>query len=253
MIKKTFTIITLFPNAFNNFLETSIIKKAINKNQIKITMVDIRKFADNIHQQVDDYPYGGGPGMVLQALPVINAILSAKKDDPTAKVILLSPQGQPWMQQLAYSYSQATHNYILVCGHYEGIDARVMAYIDQEISIGDYVLTGGELPAMVIIDSISRLLLDVIKSASHLNDSFSNALLDYPTYTRPVTVLNQQVPEILISGHHQKITQYRHEQALINTYQKRPDLLKKYPLSENDKVIIKQYQKLRQQIKRKGN
>lgn len=241
MTNNQFTIITLFPNAFNDFMQTSIIKRAISKKQITIEIIDIRDFANNKHQQVDDTPYGGGNGMVLQALPVINAINSVKVKHPNARTILLSPQGQPWNQQLAYTYSQKAINYILVCGHYEGIDERIMAYIDEELSIGDYVLTGGELPAMVIIDCITRLIPNVIQHQSHVNDSFNNSLLDYPTYTRPEEVLGMKVPTVLISGHHEKIAQYRHQQALINTYKKRIDLLKKYPLSTADKKIIEAY------------
>lgn len=251
MIKNQFTIITLFPNAFNDFMQTSIIKRAISKKQINIDIVDIRKFADNKHQQVDDAPYGGGNGMVLQAMPVINAINSVKVKNPIAKTILLSPQGQQWNQQLAYQYSQKDINYILVCGHYEGIDERIMPYIDEELSIGDYVLTGGELPAMVIIDCVTRLIPNVIQQQSHLNDSFSNSLLDYPTYTRPEEILGMKVPTVLISGHHEKITQYRHQQALINTYKKRIDLFKKYQLSAKDKIIIKKYKESLKKSKRK--
>lgn len=251
MSKNQFTIVTLFPNAFNDFMQTSIIKRAISKNQINIDIVDIRTFADNKQQQIDDAPYGGGAGMVLQALPVINTINSIKTIHPTAQVILLSPQGQQWNHQLAYSYSQKDINYILVCGHYEGIDERIMAYIDVEISIGDYVLTGGELPAMVMIDCITRLIPDVIVKDSHLNDSFNNWLLDYPTYTRPQVVLGMEVPAILTSGHHEKIAQYRHQQALLNTYKKRKDLLKKYPLSAKDKQIIEQYKLSTKKSRRK--
>ncbi len=250
MIKNQFTIITLFPNAFNDFMQTSIIKRAISKKQISIDIVNIRNFADNKQQQVDDAPYGGGNGMVLQALPVINAINNVKLKHPNAKTILLSPQGQQWNQQLAYQYSQDI-NYILVCGHYEGIDERVMPYIDKELSIGDYVLTGGELPAMVIIDCIIRLIPNVIQHQSHLNDSFNNSLLDYPTYTRPEEVLGMKVPAVLIGGHHEKIAQYRHQQALINTYKKRIDLFKKYQLSTKDKIIIEEYKVSLKKSKRK--
>lgn len=251
MTNKGFTIITLFPNAFNDFMQTSIVKRAIDKGQITIELVDIRNFANNKHQQVDDAPYGGGHGMVLQALPVINAINSIKSRKLNTKVILLSPQGQPWNQQLAYTYSQTDSNYILVCGHYEGIDERIMSYIDEEISIGDYVLTGGELPAMVLIDAMTRLLPDVIQTKSHQNDSFNNNLLDYPTYTRPEVVLGMCVPAVLLSGNHQKIALYRHEQALINTYKKRNDLLKKYAMNAQDKTIIEQYKKRISKLDRK--
>lgn len=251
MVKNQFTIITLFPNAFSDFMQTSIIKRAISKKQISIDIVNIRNFADNKQQQVDDAPYGGGNGMVLQAMPVINAISNVKLKHPNAKTILLSPQGQQWNQQLAYQYSQKDINYILVCGHYEGIDERIMPYIDEELSIGDYVLTGGELPAMVIIDCVTRLIPNVIQHQSHLNDSFNNWLLDYPTYTRPEEVLGMKVPAVLIGGHHEKIAQYRHQQALINTYKKRIDLFKKYQLSAKDKIIIEEYKDSLKKSKRK--
>lgn len=243
MSKKEFIIVTLFPNAFEDFVNTSIIKKAIESGNVNIKTLDIRNYANNKHNHVDDYPYGGGAGMVLKALPVIDAINAAKKMIANAKVILLSPQGKKWQQDLAYQYSSDNNNYILVCGHYEGIDERIMKFIDQEISIGDFVLTGGELPAMVVVDSITRLLDNVITSESHLNESFNNDLLDYPTYTRPEVVLGMKVPDVLLSGHHQNIETYRKEQALINTYNKRPDLYKKLKLSDKEKKMIEKYQK----------
>ena len=244
---KYFKIITLFPVAFNDFINTSIIKRAIAKQEIAITILDIRNFAHNKHHQVDDYPYGGGAGMVLQALPVIEAIEAAKLGLNKPKVILLTPQGKIWNQQLAYEYSKADHDYILVCGHYEGIDERITLFIDEEISIGDYVLTGGEVPTMVLIDSISRLLANVITTDSHLKESFNDNLLDYPSYTRPEIVRDLKVPAVLLSGHHENIKNYRHQQALLNTYKKRPDLLVNYHLTKADKEFLAAFEKQQNQ------
>lgn len=241
MSKKKFTILTLFPQAFNDFINTSIIKRAIQDQKIAVELVNIRDFADDKQKQVDDYPYGGGAGMVLKALPVIKAIEQAKANNADAKVILLSPQGKVWTQDDAFAFAIAPTNYILVCGHYEGIDERVMKFVDQEISIGDYVLTGGEIPAMILIDSISRLVEDVLNRDSIANESHTDNLLDYPTYTRPEVVYEMKVPEVLLSGNHQEIERYRKQQSLINTYKKRIDLFKKHQLTKEEEKIITDY------------
>lgn len=238
---KKFSILTLFPNSFQDFMNTSIIKKAIERKKISVELYDIRQFSNNKHNQVDDYPYGGGAGMVLQALPVIKAIEKAKENNTESLVVLFSPQGKVWNQTQAYQFAKSNNNYIFVCGHYEGIDERIMNFIDLEISIGDYVLTGGELPAMILVDSISRLIDDVINNDSHVNDSLNNNLLDYPTYTRPEEILGMKVPEVLLSGHHKNIEYYRKEQSLINTYEKRPDIFVKHELTKEEKKIIDKY------------
>lgn len=242
MSKKKFTILTLFPQAFNDFISTSIIKRAIVDKKIVIEIINIRDFCDDRNKQVDDYPYGGGPGMVLKALPVIKAIEHAKITNENAKVILLSPQGNVWTQKQAFNYAKATENYIFVCGHYEGIDERIINFIDQEISVGDYVVTGGEIPAMILVDSISRLVEGVINSDSIANESHTDNLLDYPTYTRPEVVYDIKVPEVLLSGNHKEIDLYRKTQSLINTYKKRIDLFNKHQLTKEEEKIIKNYQ-----------
>ena len=217
-------ILTLFPNMFNGFLEESIIKRAININAVYINLINFRDFSKLSNHQVDDTPYGGGRGMVLRCEPIIDALDSVKTND--SKVILLSPQGKTFSEQKALELKNEKH-LILICGHYEGFDERIRSFVDEEISIGDYVLTGGELPAMVITDSIVRLLPDVIKKESYLNDSFMNNLLDYPTYTKPTVFRNLKVPDVLLSGHHENIKKWREEEALKNTKKKRNDLLEK--------------------------
>ena len=217
-------ILTLFPNMFTGFLEESIIKRAININAVNINLVNFRDFSKLSNHQVDDTPYGGGRGMVLRCEPIIDALDSVKTND--SKVILLSPQGKTFDEKKALELKEEKH-LILICGHYEGFDERIRSFVDEEISIGDYVLTGGELPAMVITDSIVRLLPNVIKEESYLNDSFMNNLLDYPTYTKPPVFRNLKVPDVLLSGHHENIKKWREEEAIKNTIKKRNDLLEK--------------------------
>ena len=217
-------ILTLFPNMFTGFLEESIIKRAINIKAVNINLVNFRDFSKLSNHQVDDTPYGGGRGMVLRCEPIIDALDSVKTND--SKVILLSPQGKTFNEKKALELKNEKH-LILICGHYEGFDERIRSFVDEEISIGDYVLTGGELPAMVITDSIVRLLPDVIKKESYLNDSFMNNLLDYPTYTKPPIFRDLKVPDVLLSGHHENIKKWREEEALKNTKKKRNDLLEK--------------------------
>lgn len=218
-----FDVLTLFPEMFKS-LEESIIGKAKEKNLIDINLINIRDFSKDKHKKVDDTPYGGGAGMVIRPDVVYDAYKSIK--DENAKVIYMSPQGNVLNQKKVESLSKEKH-LILLCGHYEGIDQRVIdEIVDEEISIGDYVLTGGEIPAMVLIDSVSRYVEGVLTKESIKEESFSNNLLEYPQYTRPETFLDKKVPEVLLSGHHENIRKWREEQALKNTYQKRPDLLK---------------------------
>ena len=223
--KIKFNILTLFPEMFN-VLNESIIGRAIEQGKVEINKVNIRDFANNKHNRVDDYPYGGGAGMVMQAPPIYNAYksLGLNKEVP---VIYMSPQGKPFTQKLAKELA----NYdelVILCGHYEGIDERIIEEIvTEEVSIGDYVLTGGELPAMVVIDTISRLVDDVITKESIEEESFSNNLLEYPQYTRPEEFNGKKVPEVLLSGHHANIKKWREEESLKRTKLKRPDLLSK--------------------------
>ncbi len=217
-------ILTLFPKMFEGILEESIIKRAIEKGLVEINIIDFREFSHLSNHQVDDTPYGGGSGMVLRCEPLVEAIESVKTMD--SKVLLMCPQGVPYKEKKAIELSKEKH-LIFVCGHYEGYDERIRNFVDEEISIGDYVLTGGEIPAMAIMDSVIRLLPGVIKEDSYLEDSFMNSRLDYPTYTKPATFRGLTVPEVLLSGDHARIKQWREEQALENTKKRRKDLLEK--------------------------
>ena len=220
-----FDILTLFPEMFET-VKQSIIGKAIEKDLIQINLINIRDFSLDKHKKVDDTPYGGGAGMVMMPDVVYRAYLSIK-DRENAKVIYLSPKGKTLNQKKVESLSKEKH-LILLCGHYEGIDQRVIdEIVDEEISIGDYVLTGGELPAMVLVDSVSRYIEGVLKDESIKEESFSNGLLEYPQYTRPEIFLDKKVPEVLLSGHHENIRKWREGQSLKITKQNRPDLLKK--------------------------
>lgn len=217
-------ILTLFPRMFDGFLTESIIKRAIDKKSVEINIINFRDYTDDPHGKVDDTPYGGGSGMVLSPQPIFDAVEDLKEDN--TKVILLTPDGCVYKQEVAYSLSKEEH-LIFICGHYEGFDERIRSIVDIELSIGDYVLTGGELPSMVISDSIIRLLDGVIDENSHLNDSFNNNLLDYPTYTKPRDFRGMRVPDVLLSGNHKEIEKYRYQEQLRRTKEKRPDLLNK--------------------------
>ena len=217
-------ILTLFPNMFDGFLNESIIKRAIEKEVVNINVVNFRNYSKLNNSQVDDTPYGGGAGMVLMCDPIVSAIEDLKGDDTT--IILMTPQGNPYKQETARELKLKKH-IILVCGHYEGFDERIRNFVDMEISIGDYVLTGGELPAMVICDSVIRLLDGVIREGSHIEDSFTDNMLDYPTYTKPYDFRGMKVPDVLLSGNHKNIEEYRKEESLKRTKERRPDLLDK--------------------------
>lgn len=235
-----FDVLTLFPEMFD-ILNESIIGRAKEKGLINVNLINIRDFSKNKHKKVDDTPYGGGAGMVIQPDVVYDAYKSIIKNDEEfekTRVIYMSPQGKKLNQQKVEELSKQEH-LILLCGHYEGIDQRVLdTIVDEEISIGDYVLTGGELPAMVLIDSVSRYVEGVLKDGSTTEESFSQGLLEYPQYTRPEVFEDQQVPEVLRSGNHQMIDKWRREQSLKKTLEKRPDLLKKVDLSDEDKNIL---------------
>lgn len=215
-------ILTLFPSMFDGFLNESIIKRAREKGQVEINIVNFRDYSLDPHHKVDDTPYGGGAGMVLTPQPIMDAVDDLKTEN--SKVILMTPDGKRYNQEMAYDLSSEKH-LIIICGHYEGFDDRIRSIVDIELSIGDYVLTGGEIPSMVITDSITRLLDGVIEKESHLNDSFNNNLLDYPTYTKPRVYRGMEVPEVLLSGNHAEIEKYRQEEALKRTKERRPDLL----------------------------
>ncbi len=215
-------ILTLFPSMFDGFLRESIIKRAIQNKKVSINIHNIRDYSLDPHKKVDDYGFGGGAGMVLMPQPIFSAVEALRNEN--SFVILLTPQGIRYNQKLAYQLSKKTH-IIIICGHYEGFDERIRTLADMEISIGDFVLTGGEIPSMVITDSIIRLLDGVINSESHENDSFNNNLLDYPVYTKPVSFRGMEVPSVLLSGHHENIRKYRLNEQLKRTKERRPDLL----------------------------
>ena len=217
-------ILTLFPNMFDGFLNESIIKRAIEDNKVTINVHDIRKYSKDKHHKVDDYGYGGGAGMVLMPEPIFDAVDDIRTDD--SYIILMTPQGVKYNQKEAKSLLNKKH-IIIICGHYEGFDERIRSLADIEYSIGDYVLTGGELPSMVITDSVVRLIDGVITSESHENDSFEDNLLDYPVYTHPVEFRGMKVPDVLLSGHHENIRLWRHNEQVKRTKERRPDLLDK--------------------------
>lgn len=217
-------ILTLFPNMFTGFINESIIKRAINNKLVEINIIDFRKYSLLKNNQVDDTPYGGGAGMVLMCEPVVRAIEDLKTDK--SLVILTCPQGKTYNEKIAHELKTIEH-LIIICGHYEGYDERIRNFVDIEISVGDYVLTGGEIPAMAITDSIVRLIPGVINRNSYEEDSFSNNLLDYPVYTKPADFRGLKVPDVLISGNHKKIDEYRKVEQIKRTKERRPDLLEK--------------------------
>lgn len=233
-----FDILTLFPEMFD-CLNQSIIGRGQEKGLIDINLINIRDFSKDKHNKVDDTPYGGGAGMVINPTVVYDAYNSIKNEN--AKVIYMSPQGKVLNSQKVKELSKEK-NIIILCGHYEGIDQRVIdEIVDEEISIGDYILTGGEIPAMVLIDSVSRYIEGVIKEDSINEESFSEGLLEYPQYTRPEIFNGKKVPEVLLSGNHQNINKWRKEQSLKNTYIKRPELLNNLKLSDEDIEMLKKY------------
>ena len=217
-------ILTLFPSMFDGFINESIIKRAIEKKLAEINIYNIRDYSKDTHKKVDDYGFGGGKGMVLMPQPIFDAVESLKTKG--SKVILMTPQGIKYSQEKAYQLKEEKH-LIIICGHYEGFDERIRSIVDLELSIGDFVLTGGEIPAMAISDSIIRLLDGVIEKESHLYDSFNDNLLDYPVYTHPSDFRGMKVPDVLLSGHHANIDNWRREQQLKRTKERRPDLLEK--------------------------
>ena len=231
------TIVTLFPEVFT-YLSSSIIKRARDWGLIKIDFVNPRNFTDDKHRTVDDIPYGGGAGMILKPEPFFKALFHIRQnaEDP-GDVIMATPQGEIFNQRMAHRLSEKKH-LIFFCGHYEGFDDRIRRLVDDEISIGDYVLTGGELPVQVIIDSVVRLVPGVIMEESAARESFHNSLLDYPQYTRPPVFQGMTVPEILLSGHHKKIEHWRKKEAIRRTLVRRPDLIEKAVLNDEEKKAL---------------
>ena len=231
-----FTVLTLFPEMFASPLAHSILKKAQEKHLIAINLINIRDFATDKHHVTDDYPYGGGQGMIMKPEPLVAAIEAAKCQSEGARVILLSPAGAVFGQRTAARLAQDA-NLILVCGRYEGVDERVKAFVDEEISIGDYTLSGGEPAAMVVIDAVARLIPGVLGNEnSPLDESFSNGLLEYPQYTRPEDFRGAKVPEVLLSGDHERIRKWRRAASLALTEKRRADLLASAPLTADEKA-----------------
>ena len=217
-------ILTLFPDMYNGVFNESIMKRAIDNEKVVINIHNFRDYSLDLDHKVDDTPYGGGNGMVLTCQPIFDCVKSLRNEK--SKVILLTPDGVVYKQKVAYNLAKEEH-LILICGHYEGFDERIRTICDLEISIGDYVLTGGEIASMVLVDSIVRLIPGVIEEGSHINDSFNDNLLDYPTYTKPRIYEGMEVPEVLLSGDHKKIAEYRYQESLKRTEERRPDLLEK--------------------------
>ena len=215
-------ILTLFPKMFEGFLSESIIKRAIENKKVEINIHNIRDYSKDSHKKTDDYGFGGGAGMVLMPQPIFDAVRNLKNEETL--VILMSPQGKIYQQKQAYKLKKQKH-LILICGHYEGFDERIRSIVDLELSIGDFILTGGEIASMAITDSIVRLTDGVILEESHLQESFNNNLLDYPVYTKPVEYEGLKVPDVLLSGHHKNIASWRYEQQMKRTKERRPDLL----------------------------
>lgn len=233
-------VLTLFPEMFTGFLNESIIKRAIDKGKLTVNLVDFRMFSENKHKKVDDYPYGGGQGMVLRVEPIYRALQSIEGHEYALKV-MMSPQGERYHQQKAERLSEVEHM-IILCGHYEGFDERIRSLVDVELSIGDYILTGGELGSMVVIDSVARLLNDVLgNELSHKEDSFSHGLLEGPQYTRPEEFEGMRVPDVLLSGHHKNIDEWRKLESMKRTFLRRPDLLNN--LNEEQEKILKSVKK----------
>lgn len=232
---------TLFPDMVKGPLEESILKRAQEKGLVKINVLDIRSFTHDKHRKADDAPYGGGVGMVLKPEPIFEAVESIKTRE--ARIILLTPQGKRFDQGMAKELAKKKH-LVFICGHYEGVDERIKGMVTDEISIGDYVLTGGELAALVVIDALVRLIPGVLgKEESILCDSFYSGLLDYPHYTRPEEYRGMRVPEVLLSGDHERIARWRRKEALRRTLKRRPDLLKEIELSGEDKGLLREIEK----------
>ena len=232
-------VLTLFPDILSVYLNESILKRAQEKKLLQVRLVNIRDFTSDAHRTVDDAPFGGGAGMVFKPEPVFRAMDSLKEDGETRKVILLSPQGRPFNQKMAEAYSGETARFVFLCGRYEGIDERVRNLVDEEVSVGDYVLTGGELGALIIIDAVTRLIPGALGDERSIEEeSFSWGLLDYPHYTRPREFRGMKVPEVLLSGNHREIETWRRKEALKKTLAVRPDLIDTLELTELDKKLL---------------
>lgn len=229
------TILSLFPELFSSYLNTSIVKRAVAKGKVEFERVDIRAFTEDKHRRVDDSPTGGGAGLIMRCQPILSALKSVHTQG--AKILLLSPRGKPFTQEKAVELSKEDH-LVFIAGHYEGIDERVNAYVDELISVGDFILTGGELPIMLISDAVIRLIDGVISEESVKEESFDQGLLEYPQYTLPYDFEGQKIPDILFSGNHEAIRKWRKKQSLLLTRKYRPDLFEKYVLNKEEKKLL---------------
>ena len=235
-----FTVLTLFPGIFDSPLKESITKKAIEKGLISFNIINIRDFADDAHKTCDDAPYGGGPGMVMKIEPIYRAMNHLEKTVGRPRYVLLSPQGKIFDEDTAIRYARSKH-LCLVCGRYEGLDERVLNLVDEEVSIGDYVLSGGEIPALVLIDAITRCIPGVLgNEQSSIDESFGGGLLEYPQFTRPDIFMDMEVPPVLLSGNHEEIRKWRRREALKKTIFKRPDLMNRFMPSDEDRKMIRE-------------
>jgi tRNA (guanine37-N1)-methyltransferase len=232
-------LLTLFPEFFASPLSQSMLKRAQDQGALTIRVLNLRDYTGDRHQVADDRPFGGGPGMVMKIEPLVAAIRAVRAQDPATRVILLSPAGEVFSQEKAQELAQVPH-LLLICGHYEGVDDRLRYYIDGMLSLGDYILTGGEIPALAVVDALARLLPGVLGGEGATEDeSFETGLLEYPQYTRPRVFEGHEVPSVLLEGDHRKIARWRREQALRRTLEHRPDLLAKTPLSKEDREFLR--------------
>jgi len=235
-----FTVLTLFPSMFESPLGESLIKKARDRGLLEFNIVNIRAFATDIHKTCDDAPFGGGAGMVMKVEPIRDAMEHVDKDRGRPRYVLLTPHGRRFDQELAMRFSRLSH-LALVCGRYEGIDERILTLVDDEVSIGDYVLSGGEAAALVVIDAVSRLVPGVVgNDASPVDESFRDGLLEYPQYTRPREFLGMEVPQVLLSGNHEEIRRWRRKESLRRTILRRPDLMERLQPTEEDSLLIRE-------------
>ena len=230
----TISVLTIMPELFGSFLQSPVIARAIRNGVLEVKIIDIREYAPGSFRHIDDSPFGGGAGMVMRCQPVLDALRACNNKDRT---VILSPAGKPYTQKKAHELSSAGH-LVLICGHYEGMDARIYPHADEQISIGDYVLTGGEIAAQVIIDSIARLLPGSLRDESTQEESFENGLLEYPQYTQPAVYEDEAVPDVLRSGDHEKIRKWRLQQSLLLTRRMRPDLFEAHVLTEEEKALL---------------
>jgi tRNA (guanine37-N1)-methyltransferase len=239
----TFDIVTIFPAMVESALAAGVVGRAIDRRLLEVVVHDLRDFTSDRHRSVDDVPYGGGPGMVMKPEPIFKALdaISARRGAPVT-VLLMSPQGTRFTQRDAERIGLAPH-VVLLCGRYEGVDERVRSRVDEEVSIGDYVVSGGELPALVVLDAVVRLVPGVVgDDQSVAEDSFSRGLLDFPHYTRPAVVGDLRVPDVLLSGNHQEIRRWRKQEALGRTLERRPDLLEHAPLDDEERMMLRELQ-----------